>query len=55
MSEGNTKEFFAENNFYTTNVNRVTRGYYEGVVTIDDAVKICRQNGGWHEKKEENN
>lgn len=55
VSEGNTKEFFAENNFYTTNVNRITRDYYDGVVTIDDAVKICRQNGGWHEKKEENN
>ncbi len=55
VSEGTTKEFFAENNFYTTNVNRITRGYYDGIVTMDDAVKICKQNGGCHENKEENN
>lgn len=45
VSEGEVKEFFAENNFYTTSANRITRGYYEGIVTVNDAVEICRING----------
>ena len=46
VSEGEAKEFFAENNFYTTSANRITRGYYEGIVTANDAVEICKLNGG---------
>ncbi|HOP11589.1 MAG TPA: ATP-binding cassette domain-containing protein [Oscillospiraceae bacterium] len=38
-------KFFAENTFYTTAANRMTRGYYDGVVTVDDAVSLCLQNG----------
>mgnify|MGYP000939223678 CR=1 FL=1 len=41
---GLPRRFFTENNFYTTAVNRMTRGYYDGAVTIDDAVELCRQN-----------
>ncbi|MDD4124789.1 MAG: ATP-binding cassette domain-containing protein [Eubacteriales bacterium] len=44
-SLGIPSEFFAENSFYTTAANRMTRGYYDGVVTVDDAEKLCRQNG----------
>ncbi len=39
-------KFFAENTFYTTAANRMTRGYYDGVVTVDDAVSLCLQNEG---------
>ena len=30
--------FFSENNFYTTAVNRMTRGSFKGCVTLEDAV-----------------
>ncbi|MBQ2043141.1 MAG: energy-coupling factor ABC transporter ATP-binding protein, partial [Firmicutes bacterium] len=36
-STGTPREFFSENNFYTTSVNRITRGYYTGCVTLEDA------------------
>ncbi len=37
-------KFFAENTFYTTAANRMTRGYFDNVVTVDDAVFLCRAN-----------
>ena len=37
--------FFAENSFYTTAVNRMIRGYYEGVVTVPALAELCRENG----------
>ena len=36
------REFFSENNFYTTAVNRITRGYFKSCITLDDAVQLCR-------------
>ncbi|HWT75986.1 MAG TPA: ATP-binding cassette domain-containing protein [Mobilitalea sp.] len=36
--------FFAENNFYTTAANRMTRYLYEKIVTIEDAIDICSIN-----------
>lgn len=36
--------FFAENNFYTTAANRMTRFYYDNVVTAEDAVRLCKLN-----------
>lgn len=39
------RAFFSGNNFYTTAANRMTRGYYDGIVTVEDAVEICRLNG----------
>lgn len=41
---GETAEFFDENNFYTTAANRMTRGYYDGMVTVADAAKLCALN-----------
>ncbi len=38
--------FFSENNFYTTSANRMTRSFYDNIVTVEDAVNICKQNGG---------
>ena len=37
--------FFSENNFYTTSINRMTRDYYHGCITLKDAVKMCKING----------
>lgn len=37
------REFFSENNFYTTAINRITRGYFNSCVTLDDAIEICRR------------
>lgn len=44
-SEDTPSEFFMGNSFYTTAANRMTRGYYENVVTIGDAVSLCLKNG----------
>lgn len=50
VSEDVTEKFFSKNNFYTTAVSRITRGYYEDIVTIDDLVKICTLNNGSDDK-----
>ncbi|MBR4940758.1 MAG: ATP-binding cassette domain-containing protein [Clostridia bacterium] len=39
------RKFFADNSFYTTAANRMTRNYYSGIVSIEDAVEVCRING----------
>ena len=44
-AEGTPREFFSNNSFYTTSVNRMVRSYYDGVVTLDDLVEICKING----------
>jgi energy-coupling factor transport system ATP-binding protein len=36
------KGFFSENNFYTTAINRITRGYFKSCITLEDAVEMCR-------------
>lgn len=36
--------FFAENSFYTTAICRMTRGYYTGAVTVEDAAQLCLAN-----------
>jgi len=45
VSTGTPNEFFSRNSFYTTAISRMTRGYYDNSVTIDDAVKLCTLNG----------
>lgn len=45
VSEGIPGEFFSENSFYTTAVSRMTKGYYDGVSTVEDVVRLCRMNG----------
>ena len=45
VSVGTPNEFFSRNNFYTTAISRMTRGYFDNAVTIDDAVELCRING----------
>ena len=46
VSEDVPARFFDENNFYTTSANRICRGWYEGVATVEDAAELCRRNGG---------
>lgn len=45
FSAGPPAEFFSENSFYTTAASRMTRGYYDGAVTVEDAVALCLKNG----------
>ena len=45
VSIGTPNEFFSQSSFYTTAVSRMTRGYFDNVVTVDDAAKLCRING----------
>lgn len=39
------QEFFSGNSFYTTAANKMTRGYYDNVTTVCDAVEIMKKNG----------
>jgi len=45
VAENTVREFFSDNSFYTTPINRMTRGYYSGAVTVSDCVELCRLNG----------
>ena len=45
VSEDVPSAFFSENNFYTTSASRMTRGFYSGVATIEEAAELCRMNG----------
>lgn len=45
VSEGTPNEFFSSNNFYTTAINRMTKGYFDRVVTVEDAACLCLMNG----------
>lgn len=46
VSEDIPARFFDENSFYTTTANRICRGWYDGVATVEDAVELCSRNGG---------
>lgn len=45
VSEDAPAAFFDENSFYTTAANRICRGWYRGVATIEDAAMLCSRNG----------
>lgn len=44
VSENTTREFFSDNDFYTTAVNRMTRDYYSMAVTVSDCAELCMKN-----------
>ena len=46
VSEDIPSRFFDENSFYTTSANRICRGWYDGVATVEDAAQLCVKNGG---------
>ncbi len=45
VSVDTPERFFADNNFYTTSVNRIARGQYHGAVTCAEVVEMCGRNG----------
>lgn len=45
IAENSTKEFFGGNGFYTTSSNKMSRGFYENAVLIEDIIKLCNLNG----------
>lgn len=46
IGEDEKHKFFSENYFYTTAINKMTKGYYEGAVTLSDALDIIKKNMG---------
>lgn len=36
------RRFFASNSFYTTAVNRISRGLFENAVTVEEVVELCQ-------------
>ena len=38
--------FFSENAFYTTAASRISRGYYQQTVTVEQIVRLAKENGG---------
>lgn len=48
VSVDTPQRFFAENNFYTTAANRISRQLYDGAVTCEDVVGMCLKNGVRH-------
>ena len=45
VSIGTPRKFFSCNNFYTTAVSRMTRGFYEEAVIMTHVADLCRLNG----------
>ncbi|MBR3716248.1 MAG: energy-coupling factor ABC transporter ATP-binding protein [Clostridia bacterium] len=45
VSVGTPREFFSENNFYTTAASRMSKGYFDNAVTVEDIAELCRING----------
>ncbi len=45
-SQDEARAFFTGNAFYTTAVNRMTRGFYDGILRVREAEEIIRLNDG---------
>lgn len=46
VSEDFVHTFFTKNSFYTTPASRMAKGFYDGVVTVDEIVEMIVRNGG---------
>lgn len=44
ITSNTPNHFFAKNNFYTTAANRMSRRVFENAVTVEDVIKLCREN-----------
>ncbi len=44
VSLGTPNAFFSENRFYTTAASRMSRGYFENTVTVEQIAELCRNN-----------
>ena len=44
VTENTPRAFFADNSFYTTSANRLSRHMFEDAITADDVIDCCLQN-----------
>ncbi len=51
VSEGTPDDFFSQNSFYTTAASRMTKGYFDNAVTIQEVASLCLENGRKDSKK----
>ena len=42
VSEGNARDFFSNNSYYTTASARIAKGFFEGVVTANELIAMAR-------------
>ena len=45
VSADRPRSFFSGNRFYTTPISRMTVGFFGNAITVDDAVRLCLENG----------
>ena len=46
VSVDSTHDFFTKNNFYTTSADRMARGFYNGVISVEEITQMILLNGG---------
>lgn len=51
VAEGSPRDFFAGNRFYTTAANRMSRGFFDDVITAEDLIVSCGGTVPTKEKK----
>ena len=44
FAQGTPREFFSDNNYYTTAANRIARGFYDNAVTVADVAALAERN-----------
>lgn len=54
ISENDTRDFFNNNNFYTTSANKMSRNILENAITTDDIIYACGGKIEKNEKKDDN-
>ena len=52
VSDAQTPDFTEMHRFYTTAANRMTRGIYKNVVTVEEAAALCQKNGRFPSEKD---
>jgi energy-coupling factor transporter ATP-binding protein EcfA2 len=45
VSSDTPRNFFSDNNFYTTAASRLSRGYFNRAVTVEQVISLCKANG----------
>ena len=48
-ASGTPRELFTRNSYYTTAAARMTRGFYDNVVTVEEAAELALRNGNGRE------
>ena len=44
FAQGTPRDFFSDNNYYTTAANRIARGFYDNAVTVEDIAALAELN-----------